>query len=65
MRSRITFSSKIQSNYITCDFRNPDLTAEESSEDEDENEVTQKTNVKPKKPVEDDMEVEDGWSVAR
>merc|ERR1712212_201533 len=40
--------------------------AEESSEDEDENEVTQqKTNVKPKRPVEDDMEVEDGWSVAR
>ena len=43
------------------------FTAEESSDDEDEEVRTeqQKTNVKPKKPVEDDMEVEDGWSVAR
>merc|ERR1712235_82209 len=41
--------------------------AEDSSDDEDEEVRTeqQKTNVKPKKPVEDDMEVDDGWSVAR
>lgn len=51
--------------YITC-FKIP-FTAEESSEDEDEEteEVKVQKNVRPKKPVEDDMEVEDGWSVAR
>jgi hypothetical protein len=39
--------------------------AQESSAYEEEVTEEQKTNVKPKKPVDDDMDVEDGWSVAR